>query len=81
MEIWSFKTIYCLNLNTHCQKRHDVTNDVKVNFMICGFAGCIKNMLFLASIHFYNTWHLCIGIRKKIDIDSFLHDLKTTDLC
>ena len=32
MEIWSFGTIHCLNLNMKCQKRHDVTNDVKVNF-------------------------------------------------
>ena len=37
MEIWSFETIHCLNFNTQRQKRHDVTNDVKVNFLIYRF--------------------------------------------
>ena len=35
MEIWSFETIHCLNFNTRRQKRHDVTNDVKVNLRVC----------------------------------------------
>ena len=39
MEIWSFETIHCLYFSTQRQKRHDVTNDVKVNFLICGFVG------------------------------------------
>ena len=30
------------------QKHHEVTNDVRVNFLICGFVRCMKNMLFLA---------------------------------
>ena len=53
MEIWSFETIHCLNFNTQCQKRHDITNDVKGNFLIWGFVGCLKNMLFLANILFF----------------------------
>ena len=52
MEIWSFETIHCLNFNMQRQKRHDVTNDVKVNFLICGSVGCMKNMLFLANLLF-----------------------------
>ena len=54
MEIWSFETVHCLNFDTQRQKRHDVTNDVKVNFLICRFVGCMKNMLFLADLLFYN---------------------------
>ena len=52
MEIWSFETIHCLNFNTQRQKCYDVTNDVKVNFLIYKFAGCMKNMLFLATYFF-----------------------------
>ena len=52
MEIWYFETKHCLNFNTQRQKRHDVTNDVKGNFLICGFVWCMKNMLFLANILF-----------------------------
>ena len=52
MEIWSFETIHCLNFNTQRQKRHDVTNDVKVYFLICGFVERMKNMLFLANLLF-----------------------------
>ena len=53
MEIWSFETIHCFNFNTQRQKRHDVTNDVNVNFLVCGFVGCMKNMLLLANLLFY----------------------------
>ena len=54
MEISSFETIHCLNFNnTQYQKRHDVTNDVKVTLLICGFVGCMKNMLFIANVLFY----------------------------
>ena len=53
MEIWSFETIHCFNFNTQGQKRHDVTNDVNVNFLVCGFVGCMKNMLLLANLLFY----------------------------
>ena len=53
MEIWSFETIHRLNFNTQRQKRHDATNDVKVNFLICGFVECMENMLFLANLLFY----------------------------
>ena len=52
IEIWSFETIHCLNFNMQRQKRNDVTNDVKVNRLICDLVGCMKNMLFLASILF-----------------------------
>ena len=71
MEIWSFETIHCLNFNTKRQKRHDVTNDVKVNFLICGFVGCMKNMLLLANLLFYYPQHVCNRIRRKFDSDSF----------
>ena len=73
MEIWSFETIHCINLNMQCQKRHDVTNDVKVNFLICGFVRCMKNMLFLANILFLISLvkHVCNGISRKVDT-SFL---------
>ena len=53
VEIWSFETIHCLNFNIQRQKRNGVTYDVKVNFLICGFVGCMKNMLFLANIILY----------------------------
>ena len=52
--IWSFETIHCLNIIMQRQKRHDVTNYVRVNFLICGFVVCMKNMLFHAYILFYN---------------------------
>ena len=57
MEIWSFETIHCLNcdIESETSKRHGVTNDVKVKFLICGSVGCMKNMLFLANIHFSST--------------------------
>ena len=38
MEIWSFETIHCLNINMQRQKGHDVTNDVKVNFLFAGLS-------------------------------------------
>ena len=72
MEIWSFETIHCLKFNTQRQKRYDVTNDVKVNILICEFAACMKNMLFLANKHFYCPSHVCNAIRRKVDTDSFL---------
>ena len=52
MKIWSFEIIHCLNFNMQRQKRHDVTNDVEVNFRICGFVPCMKNMVFHANILF-----------------------------
>ena len=52
MEMWSFETIHCLNFNTQNQKRNDVTNDVKINFLICGLVGCLKNMIVLSNIFF-----------------------------
>ena len=45
IEICSFET-------TQRQKRHEVTNGVKVKFLICEFVGCMKNTLFLANILF-----------------------------
>ena len=73
MEIWCFETLHCLNFNTQRQKGHDVTNDVKVTILICGFVGCMKNMLFLANILLYYPKHVCNGIRRKVDTDSVLH--------
>ena len=52
MEIGSFETIHYLNINRQCQKRHDLINDVKVNFLICRFVRCMENMLFRANILF-----------------------------
>ena len=52
MGIWSFETTHGLNFNMQRQKCYAVTNDVKFNFLIYGFAGCMKNMLFLANIVF-----------------------------
>ena len=46
MEVWSFETIQYFNFNTQRQKRYDVTNDVKVNFLIYGFARCIKHAIY-----------------------------------
>ena len=59
MEIWSFETINCLNSCMQRQKRHDVTFDVKVNFLICGFVGCLRNMLFL-DIYFFIILCACV---------------------
>ena len=59
MEIWSFETIHCLNFNMQRQERHDVTNDVKVNFQIFRYVGCMKNMLFLANILFFIIHSMC----------------------
>ena len=70
MEIWSFETIHCLNFNKKCQKRHDAANDVKVNFLICRFDGCIENMLFPAKILFHYPKHMCNGVHRKVDTDS-----------
>ena len=53
MEMWSLETIHCLNFNVQRRKCHDVTNDVKVNFLICGLVRCIKSMLVLSNILFY----------------------------
>ena len=52
MEIWSFEAMQCLNFNMQRQKCHDVTNDVKFDFMIARFIGCMENMAFLAIILF-----------------------------
>ena len=84
MEIWSFETVNCLNFNTQRQKRHDVTNDVKVNFLICGLVGCMKHMLFLANILFSSSepkapgeligwasnWHTCVrpSVRPSVNV-------------
>ena len=59
MELQSFESIHCINFNTQCQNHHDVTTDVKVNLLICGFAGCIKNVLFLANILFFIILSMC----------------------
>ena len=53
MEMWSPETIHCLNFNSQRQKRHDVTNNVKVNFLIYALVGCMKNMLVLSNVLFY----------------------------
>ena len=52
MEMWSFATIHCLNFNVQRRKRHDFTNDVKVNILIYGLVRCMKNMIVLSNILF-----------------------------
>ena len=71
MEKWSFETIQCLNFNTQRQKRHDVTNDVKVNFLICGFVGCMKNMLLLANLLFIILRMCAIEFAEKLTLIHF----------
>ena len=65
------------------QKRHDITNGVKVNFLICGFVGCMKNMLFLAKILFIVLSMCAMDFAEKLTPIHFclesLYDLKTTD--
>ena len=71
MEIWSFETKHCLNFIRQRQKRHDVTNDVKVNFLICGFVGCMKNMLFLANILFISLSMCTMEFAEKLTLIHF----------
>ena len=54
------------------QKLHDVTNDVKVKFLICGFVGCMRNMLFLANILFIILSMCSMELAENVDADSFL---------
>ena len=63
--------MHCLNFSTQRQKRYDVTNDVKVNFLICGFVGYMKTILFVAYIFFYYPLYASNGIRRKVDTDTF----------
>ena len=58
MEMWSFETIHCLNFNTQRPKRHDVTNDVKVKFLIYGFVGCMKTCYILLT-YFFIILNMC----------------------
>ena len=60
MKIWSFETKHCLKFNTQSQKHYDITDEVKVNFLICGFAGSMKNMLCLANILFFIILNMCV---------------------
>ena len=48
----TFETIHCVNLNTQRQKRHDVTKNVKFNFLTCGLGRCMKKHAILANILF-----------------------------
>ena len=75
MEMWSFETRHCLNFNMQRRKRHDVTNDVKGNFLICGLVGCMKNMLDLSNILFYYPKHVCNEICRKVATDSFVPEV------
>ena len=61
MVFWNH-TLSKLLIRQH-QKGHDVTNEIKVNFLICEFIGCMKSMLFLANIPFYYPQHVCNKIR------------------
>ena len=83
MEIWSFETIHFINFNTQRQKRHVVTNDVKVNLLTNGFVGCIEIMLFLLTYVFFIILSMCaMEFAEKFTLIHFaqsLHDLKMTD--
>ena len=53
------------------QKRHEVTSDVKDNFLICGFIGCMKNMLFLANILFVILSMCAMEFEEKLTLIHF----------
>ena len=71
MEIWSFESKHCLNLNMQCQKRYDVTNDAKVKFLICAFVRCKKNILFLANIFFIILSMCAVEFAEKLTLVHF----------
>ena len=72
MVIWFFETIHCLNFNMQPYKHHDVTDDIQVNFLICGFVGCMKNMLFLAKILFFIICSICaMELAEKLTLIRF----------
>ena len=71
MKIWAFESIHCLNLNMQCQKRYDVTNGVKVNFLICAFVRCKINMLFLAYILFIILSMSAVEFAEKLTLVHF----------
>ena len=64
--------MHCLNFNGQRQKRHDVTNDVNVYFLIYVVVRYMKNMLPLASILFDYPKHVCNGICRIVDNDLLL---------
>ena len=71
MQIWSFETLKCLNFSMQRQKRHDITNDVKVYFLICGFARWMKNMLFLARLLFIILSMCAMEVLEKLTLINF----------
>ena len=73
MEIYSFETIHCLNFITQGQKLYNVTNDVKIKLLICGFARCIKNMLFLATILFIILSMCAMEFAEKLTLILLIH--------
>ena len=70
-EIGSFETMHCLNFNMQRQKRHDVTNDVKVNFLISGFVGCLKNIYFLLTYFFIILSMCAMEFSEKLTLIQF----------
>ena len=71
MKMWSFTTLHCLNFNTQRQKRDDVTNDVKVNFLICGLVRFMKNMLFLLTYIFIILSMCAMEFAEKLALIHF----------
>ena len=71
MEILSFETIDCLNYNIKRQKRLDVSKDVKVNFLVLGFIGCIKSILFLDIIYFFILSMWAMEFAEKMALINF----------
>ena len=67
----AFETIHCLNLNMQRQKHHVVTYDVKVNFRICGFVVCMKNMLFLLTYFFIILSMCAMEFAEKMTLIHF----------
>ena len=70
IEIWSFEALHRLNFNMQPQKRQDDTNDVKVNFLMCGFVGCMKNML-LANLQFIMSSMCAMEFAEKLTLIHF----------
>ena len=60
-----------LTFKAQRQILHDVTNDVNVNFLICGFAGCMKKMLFLANILFIILSMCAMVFAEKLTLIHF----------
>ena len=71
MEIWSFETIHCLNFNTQRQKRYDVTNDVRANFLILRICRVHDKYAISANILFYILSMCAMEFAEKLTLIHF----------